>query len=503
MAEEAQFELLPEFPDTQVVVEAPNIQEKELPLIPYQEPVNFSEPTIVSDSLVTFADPIVVSDPVITSEPEIVADSLITSSDSIVSGSVSTTKAIDSSNPTELKISENITLDIEKKETIQMKVDEPTQDLAEKPQIVKTDEGLQIIPEEINEVDYKDVSDEEVQEVLELSQDQVNAILEKSDKLSSDSEICDKTTPEGLCEKQKMWWNLFREHLIPNEKFLRLLKKYKVYDEIDWQKNFKQAVFFELFAMDASFISVADMINSAHKKELKTMILTDIILTQIPPIVSILSPHLNTLVISEMDLHSLPEEISQLVNLTQFTITKTPIHSLPENIGNLSNLTVLQISRTRIQNLPSTIIKCSKLEVLDLSYNLLIEPLIRDILNSLNELQRLYLDGNPSLETETLPDIPKLLHLSISQTKIKTLPKELINHLQSLSWWGCNLAELPESFGENLKHLNLARNQIEKLPSMPASLTYLNLVGNKISDSTLLSSLANIRTLLLQDNPFK
>lgn len=140
--------------------------------------------------------------------------------------------------------------------------------------------------------------------------------------------------------------------------------------------------------------------------------------------------HLNYLNITQTCLQEVPEEIGQLVNLTNLVLYSNEISKIPDTIGKLEKLKVLDCSRNKLASLPDEIGKLPQLTTMNLSANLL-KILPTQIGNT--KLSVLNLSNN---QFEAFPDVcyPELVHLSeiyVNGNQIKEIPAA-INQLSSL-----------------------------------------------------------------------
>ena len=178
--------------------------------------------------------------------------------------------------------------------------------------------------------------------------------------------------------------------------------------------------------------------------------------------------HLNYLNITQTCLQEVPEEIGQLMNLTNLVLHSNEISKIPDTIGKLEKLKVLDCSRNKLTSLPDEIGKLPQLITMNLSANLL-KILPSQIGNT--KLSVLNLSNN---QFEAFPDIcyPELVHLSeiyVNGNQIKEIPAA-INQLSSL------------------KILNVVDNLISAVPGEIADcnkLKELQLKGNKLMDKRL------------------
>lgn len=101
--------------------------------------------------------------------------------------------------------------------------------------------------------------------------------------------------------------------------------------------------------------------------------------------------NLKILQIQYNELESLPEELSEMTNLEQLWLNQNKLHALPQSLGNLKNLEVLQVKFNRLDSLPNSIGNCESLKFVHLNRNNLI-GLPKSMAN-LSNLKELYLSG--------------------------------------------------------------------------------------------------------------
>lgn len=115
---------------------------------------------------------------------------------------------------------------------------------------------------------------------------------------------------------------------------------------------------------------------------------------------------------------------------------------IPSSIGNLVQLRVIRISGTKINKVPESIGNIRDLERLTLMDNMRLTTL-PESLGQLSNLRYINLDGNANLESlpESIGHLPHLRTLSISNTRIRTLPASLQNNPpQYFYMWNTPLA---------------------------------------------------------------
>lgn len=221
----------------------------------------------------------------------------------------------------------------------------------------------------------------------------------------------------------------------------------------------------------------------------------------------------------------LPESISSLVNLTEFSVVSRSLHTLPESfgklhslenlrihsvelvslpptIGCLSNLQTLQLRSQLLSSFPTSICHLSKLKFISLSYCNCLYQLPEtfgelssleeiDILNcyallqlpstfgNLRALRRLRVRGCAHLSTlpASFTELPLLDTLTLQfARRLETLPDDFGNlkSLTRLELETCDrLAVLPESFGrlERLSELSIVG--CRGLTGLPSSFLHL------------------------------
>ena len=147
-------------------------------------------------------------------------------------------------------------------------------------------------------------------------------------------------------------------------------------------------------------------------------------------------------------------------------------------VKEIGEITELDARGLRIQNL-SGLEHATDLEYLDLGGNAVTDLAL---LEGLESLRLLYLDGNEVADIAALSELP-LAILSLSDTKVEDF--SALSSMDSLYW------------------LALDGNAIRDLPPLPASLWYLYLANNAISDIGVLADLPNLREVRLSGNSIR
>lgn len=116
--------------------------------------------------------------------------------------------------------------------------------------------------------------------------------------------------------------------------------------------------------------------------------------------------------IDEYEFKTLPNAISQLVNLTELSIQNSRLQVLPEAIGSLVSLEKLYLNGNQLKTLPESIIKLTKLKLLALDNNPQLDiSLEKDKLRSLVLVQGVKLvEGEKIYEELLKSNAYKMLH---------------------------------------------------------------------------------------------
>lgn len=135
----------------------------------------------------------------------------------------------------------------------------------------------------------------------------------------------------------------------------------------------------------------------------------------------------------KLDLHygyltTLPNNISQLVNLKWLYLGSNGLTTLPESIGQLTNLELLRLNSNRLTILPGSIGQLANLKWLDLTYNQL--TTLPESIGQLTKLEELLLDDN---KLTTVPEsIAKLCRLKDIDLRNNPISPQEIKKLESL-----------------------------------------------------------------------
>ncbi len=243
------------------------------------------------------------------------------------------------------------------------------------------------------------------------------------------------------------------------------------------------------------------------------LILSGLELTSLPKEIGNLTK-LIKLDLSNNQLTSLPTEIGNLTNLTYLSLKNNQLTSLPREIGGVTNLTYLSLENNQLTSLPKEIGELTNLTRLDLCYNNLTG--LPAGIGNLTNLTELWLETNqytsvPAPLTIVPAEIWPLTNLTllyIEYNGLTSLSPE-IGNLTNLSWLRLahnKLTSLPDEIWAlaNLRGLDFDENQLTSLPEGVGNLT--NLTELKLQENKLISlpeemgNLTKLTTLWLNDN---
>ena len=203
-------------------------------------------------------------------------------------------------------------------------------------------------------------------------------------------------------------------------------------------------------------------------------------------------PNLSVLNIANLNLTSVPTQISSLTKLEILDLSSNPI----TNFSALQNRTLLKelnLSSTSISVIPSQISSLVNLKTLDLSNNTLMGN-YSSPLTSLHSLEWLSLEntGISTIPNEVL-QLQKLIHLNLGRNKISGGLSSLVS-LSDLQQLFLNHNSLSGNFPSELLQLDrlqmlslVSNNLTGNLPSNLPSLTFID--NNKFTQSNIASFL--------------
>ncbi|XP_036435027.1 leucine-rich repeat-containing protein 47 [Colossoma macropomum] len=181
---------------------------------------------------------------------------------------------------------------------------------------------------------------------------------------------------------------------------------------------------------------------------------------------------LNYLEISQCpSLHSIHQDIKNLVHLQSLILCRNKIASVPKDIGELKALKVLDLSVNALQDLPEEICSLGELTTLNVSCNN-----IRELPHGLSQCTKLC---SINVSKNELTQLPEDLCSSSSLELLNTIIASE-NAIEQLS---SEIHNLPA-----LKVLDLSNNKLQEIPFELADcpkLKEINFKGNKLKDKRL------------------
>lgn len=313
----------------------------------------------------------------------------------------------------------------------------------------------------------------------------------------------------ALPEEQQLWFARFHElfEAADADEHLELLADCGCFSETDWRENFRHAACRAVHTDSSPYASAEERVIECLQQGDRRLVLADSLLTRLPSLVGALHRNLTTLALTELDVRSLPRDVSRLTALRELSVTKCPLERLPAWIGALTALHRLDLTRCKLATLPSELSLCSDLQHLGLAYNDL-TALPDAVLTGLPRLRSATIDANPLRLAWRSSDWPSLQRLSASETDASgpdALPSHLCSRLEALVMSNCGLQTLPSSLGTRLQHLDLGRNRLRSVPESIGDLIALRHLALQQNELTTLppsmTRLAALVDLKLDGNP--
>jgi internalin A len=183
--------------------------------------------------------------------------------------------------------------------------------------------------------------------------------------------------------------------------------------------------------------------------------------------------------LSELELTSLPESLSQLTQLEGLNLSDNQLTALPGFLGQLNNLQMLDLSSNQFTAIPELVSKFIKLESLLFDFNQI--SFIPESIGRLINLKDLGLrSNNISSIPESFGNLINLRILHLYNNHLTSIPESLCD-LANLEWLNLldnQLTSLPESLGKliKLKRLVLSNNKLSAIPKSLAGLPNLKQV---------------------------
>ncbi len=214
--------------------------------------------------------------------------------------------------------------------------------------------------------------------------------------------------------------------------------------------------------------------------------------------------------ISNNNLKTLPEELSQFINLQFLNISGNKFkdkEKLVENLSKLPNLRFLFANKCYLKALPDNFDLLNNLEVLEIEANGLTE--LNEKIGELKKLKYISVRSNGRLTNlpKSIGQLRCLQYLNVSGGGMSKLRNELADcsELVSIVANASKIKTLPENIGNliNLKHLNLSYNKIENIPASIGNLTELEHLGIGSNEITQLpKEISNLKKLNFLGLPF-
>jgi hypothetical protein len=167
--------------------------------------------------------------------------------------------------------------------------------------------------------------------------------------------------------------------------------------------------------------------------------------------------------LSNNQLVSIHDQISDLARLRNFAARNNTLESLPKSMQLLTNLEMLNLSGNYFEQIPPVVFEMKKLKALYLGANRI--DFLPPLIGTLTELEILYLGGNQLTEVPaTLGRLSKLTSLVLADNQLETLPPtfEDLQELRSLTLHNNQIKVLPTGIARlpNLSHLSLRNNPL-------------------------------------------
>lgn len=187
---------------------------------------------------------------------------------------------------------------------------------------------------------------------------------------------------------------------------------------------------------------------------LSSLDISGTLITSLPTQVAVFKK-LKEVKMNYMQMEHFPEVLTTLISLEELSLTHCAVENLPISMGKLVSLKSLDLSYCQFRTFPEQLYLLPNLEVLNFSYQE-VGDISCCISQELPKLKRLSLEGicRPKITIE----LPQLEELNLRMCSLSSF-EDIIQHTP------------------NLKHLNLMRNDFDKLPTALSSLTSLTSIG--------------------------
>ncbi|MEZ5042308.1 MAG: leucine-rich repeat domain-containing protein [Saprospiraceae bacterium] len=215
-----------------------------------------------------------------------------------------------------------------------------------------------------------------------------------------------------------------------------------------------------------------------HLKSLKTILIDHNALSRLPETMGAFR-QLNELHLRHNHLKKLPHSIANCIHLDKLILAHNQLTQLPATFGQLGRLSELDLSENRIRQLPASIGHCDM-------------------------LRRLYLSGNRLSQLPlSMARLQWLTDLDLSKNKFRQFPSALqdCKRLERLYLQANQIEHLPDlSPCIKLATLHLAKNGLQTLNGLPASLKVLHLDHNQLIDIHAIQGLPALEQLSFSAN---
>lgn len=201
----------------------------------------------------------------------------------------------------------------------------------------------------------------------------------------------------------------------------------------------------------------------------------------------------------------IPDEIRLFKNVEELEAKNEYLKHLPDTFFSLTTLKKLDLSHNKLETLNESISKLKNLSTLEVSNNALTH--LPSSLNSLDNLEQLQIQYNLLKKLPAMEKLLKLDFLCAHNNELEELP-ELPASLTWLNLSNNKLKQLPKSITQlkHLKSLVLSHNSFDSVPEEILSLKALediDLGGNPIEELPKeLLSLPNIKKITVLPNKF-
>lgn len=217
------------------------------------------------------------------------------------------------------------------------------------------------------------------------------------------------------------------------------------------------------------------------------------VLTTFPPVILRLTS-IRTLHIDHNELTELPNQIDELLRLTELIVNNNKLATLTPALANLQLLSNLDLSCNALTNIPTEIFKLSRLTHLSLRSNQLVS--VPPEVGFLHELRVLDLGHNELfMLPKTLLNLVQLETLSLDHNRFVYLIDPDFSNLKSLVTLDISdnkLVLLPPTINslKNLHELRIGNNKITEIPNELHTLPIANII---VGDNPIKDVPANVR----------